>query len=301
MPTNSQDAPHLSGSYTVRPLPDPSLKEAWDGLFLPPEIKQRYVTYLDLLERLGQKGVSVFGLALHRLVLVTGERGTGKSTLAASGADRWARSQERRALLVRLNLHALASAERGGMERNIASVFNHMREVAASGCTTFVVADEVETVAVDRRLVNPTTNPLDTLFATNALLRELDDLVAECPNIVLIATSNLPELCDPAILDRVDVMLHVPLPNKLFRFHILRDALAELSHKGLCSGLSPSAEEWMNLAAATDGMSARQLRHLPLLALIYTAGASTLSFDDLLRAARDSMTDGPIAKGETQC
>lgn len=53
-----------------------------------------------------------------------------------------------------------------------------------------VLLDEVETLAADRSKMSMEANPVDVHRATDAVLTQLDQLAAEYPQLLFIATSN---------------------------------------------------------------------------------------------------------------
>ena len=98
------------------------------------------------------------------------------------------------------------------------------------GLPTFVLFDEVETIATDRASISTVTPPLDTLYGVNAFIEATDALLRAHPNVVLLYTSNLPRAIDRAISERVDFSLPVPLPDAPTRLLILWDALRGVAH-----------------------------------------------------------------------
>lgn len=278
---------------SVRRLPDPADTNEWDRLFIPGDIKARCLRFVDTLALLARQRVSGFGLAQHRTLLLYGEPGCGKTSLARCVPHQWAMLHNVPALRVQTNTHALPSGERGGTQKNVQSLFMQLREIAGLGEPTFVVIDEVETLGTDRASANPNTNPLDTAFAVNSFLEAIDDLAAACPNVVFLLTTNLPRMVDRAVLDRADFHVHVPLPDAACRSQILADALAELEAAGIWpydggEKFSAAADEtWRAIGHATEGLSARLIRHLPLVALTLVSQPAELRPAHLLAAARE--------------
>jgi len=267
-------------------LPHPGLEEEWQRLILPPDLQPRLLRYLQRLQWLGQRGASSFGLALRRSVLLYGPPGCGKTSLARGLPQAWAQQEERSGVLVQVHSHALPSGERGGTQKNVLSLFRQLAEVASPGQPTFVLLDEVESVGTDRAQVNPETNPLDTLYAVNALLESLDAFTQEHPNVVFSFTTNLPRAVDRAFRERVDFAVYVPPPEEVARRAILEDALGEVG-----SGANGQTAGWKPLLKATAGFSARELRHLVVAGLTWAEKPEEVALGHLLEAARAHLAE----------
>lgn len=91
----------------------------------------------------------------------------------------------------------------------------------------FLLIDEIEGVASSRERSMSSAEPADTVRVVNALLTNLDK-VAEISNIFILATSNLREHIDRALLDRVDLSIFVPNPTAQQIYAILREGIYEL-------------------------------------------------------------------------
>ena len=66
----------------------------------------------------------------------------------------------------------------------------------------------------------------------NALLTQLDKLRLH-PNVLVLATSNIPNAIDAAFVDRADIKQFVPLPPAEAVYWILRGCLVDLRDKGM--------------------------------------------------------------------
>lgn len=276
-------------NYTVRHLPDAVFDDRWDSLFLPDGVKDELVNYVDLFSEFARDGISPHRLALRRGILFYGPPGCGKSEVARCAPNIWARRRSSSALLLTINAHGLPSGERGGTQKNVASLFKQLAEVAARGLPTFVVIDEVETVGTNRAGVNHETNPLDTLYGVNAFIEHLDDCVQVHANVLFLFTTNLPRELDSAVYDRVDVQIPIPLPDERNRRLILQDALAEIQK---VRPLAPAREsEWSRLVTLTNGFTARQLRHLPVRALSIAGPGRLLELGHVVRAAEKDLAN----------
>ncbi len=282
---------HDSPFCHVRRLPDPSLDEDWQRIIVPDHIKTRLLRHIKVLSLLAQCGASDIGLALRRAVLLYGPPGTGKTSLGRGLANEWAKASGQSALLVVANAHAVPSGERGGSQKNVQTLFRDLSEIASTGQPVVVLFDEVESMGTNRANLNSDTNPADTSLSVNSFIESLDELVRKHHNVVLIFTTNIPRDIDPAITERVDFSMLVPLPDAQTRRSIICNATLELDR--LCGSdvanslRSALASERANdLLELTHGQSPRQSRHLIVSALTYAPSLQELEFNHLIQAAQ---------------
>lgn len=290
-----------AGIAAIAELPCDGWADRWNRIFCDPETKKRLLN--AALFALGRRvSTSRVGLPAHRLLLLSGPPGTGKTTLAHGLADRLARELRARGLApgVRFALidpHALPSELLGESQRSAARLFDRIiPDLAADGHPLVVLLDEVEALAVDRRRVAPEVNPVDVQRATDAVITGVDLVAAKHPNVLFIATTNLADMVDEALLSRADLMETFGLPPADAVEAILRDTLAELdvTDAGLPGQLRSIAAR-----CAEQGTDARQVRKLVLQAMFsgdaeLALGLRPLTGQDLLdvfalaaRPARD--------------
>ncbi|TAK28814.1 MAG: AAA family ATPase [Chloroflexota bacterium] len=279
---------HASRGFALRHLPDPSLDEDWQYIIVDDGIKRQLMRFLDVLSSLAQKEVSSTRLALRRAVLLEGPPGCGKTSLARGLPNEWAKRRQRRAVLLSVNAHSLPSGEKGGTQKNLLTLFQQISEVASAGHLTFVLIDEVESIATNRATISSQTNPLDTLYGVNAFIESLDQCVRDHPNMIFLFTTNMPGAIDRAIGERADFALLVPLPDETQRRLILLDTLQELDREQRLPELrqGDSSSEWRQLVDLTSGLSARQLRHLVVAALTLVDQPADLRLAHVVEAAR---------------
>ncbi|CAL9060242.1 unnamed protein product [Musa banksii] len=170
-----------------------------------------------------------------RAVLFEGPPGTGKTTAARVIA------KQAGVPLLYVPLEVIMSKCYGESERLLAKVFSLANELP-SGAIIFL--DEVDSFAASRcnRMHEATRRIL------SVILRQIDGFEKEKQVIVIAATNRKKDL-DPALISRFDSMISFSLPDQQ-----TREGIAAQYAKHLLK------TEIILLAAATDGMSGRDIR-----------------------------------------
>lgn len=143
-------------------------------------------------------------------VLMYGPPGTGKTLLAKAVAN------EAESNFISIKGPELLNKFVGESEKGVREVFKKARENAP----TVVFFDEIDSIAAERG--SDTTSSGVTERVVSQLLTELDGLEA-LEDVVVIATTNRPDLIDAALLrpGRLDRHVHVPVPDEEARRAIL--------------------------------------------------------------------------------
>ena len=154
-------------------------------------------------------------------VLLYGPPGTGKTLLAKAIAN------EADSNFISIKGPELLNKYVGESEKGIREVFSKARENAP----TVVFFDEIDAIAGERGSQVGDSGVGERMVSQ--LLTELDGL-EELEDVVVIATSNRPDLIDSALLrpGRLDRHIHVPVPDetarrKIFEVHTQEKPLAE--------------------------------------------------------------------------
>jgi Cdc6-like AAA superfamily ATPase len=152
------------------------------------------------------------GLTATRTVLFTGEPGVGK-TLAA----RWIAEQLQWPLIV-LDLGAVMSSFLGRTGQNVRNILDY-----AKGLPCVLLLDEIDAIA-KRRDDQVEVGELKRLVTV--LLQQLDDWPGTS---LLIAATNHPDLLDPAVWRRFDLLVNFGMPTQDQIRNLLSDLLTENS------------------------------------------------------------------------
>lgn len=251
-------------------LPDDDWRDRWDGIVVDADLKSRLLSF-GLFCVTQRASLSRVGLPVHGLALLAGAPGTGKTTLAHGLANELANALRERditdgVMFAVVDPHSFPSEFLGESQRAVARLFNEtIPELSAHGLPTVVLLDEVETLAVTRARASFDTNPVDVHRATDAVLTGLDNLAANHPNVLLVATTNEEGAVDSAFLSRVDLREHFGLPDDVVIARILSATLAQFD-----VSVPVDDPELLELAGkgAALGLDARRARKLVLRALV---------------------------------
>ncbi|ELZ07047.1 ATPase AAA [Halovivax asiaticus JCM 14624] len=167
-------------------------------------------------------------------VLMYGPPGTGKTLLAKAVAN------ESQSNFISVKGPELLNKFVGESEKGIREVF----EKARSNAPTVIFFDEIDSIAGERGRNSGDSGVSERMVSQ--LLTELDGL-EELEDVVVIATTNRPDLIDSALLrpGRLDRHIHVPVPDEAARRKIFA---VHTEHKPLADAIDL---DW--LAAETEG------------------------------------------------
>jgi transitional endoplasmic reticulum ATPase len=160
------------------------------------------LTYGDVFEQMD--------LQAAKGVLLYGPPGTGKTLLAKAVAN------EAESNFISIKGPELLSKWVGESEKGVREVFAKARENAP----TVIFFDEIDSIATERGQNTGDSGVGERVVSQ--LLTELDGL-EELEDVVVVATSNRPDLIDNALLrpGRLDRHVHVPVPDEDARRAIL--------------------------------------------------------------------------------
>jgi transitional endoplasmic reticulum ATPase len=154
-------------------------------------------------------------------VLLYGPPGTGKTLLAKAVAN------EAESNFISIKGPELLNKFVGESEKGVREVFSKARENAP----TVIFFDEIDSVAGERGRQSGDSGVGERMVSQ--LLTELDGL-EELEDVVVIATTNRPDLIDSALLrpGRLDRHVHVPVPDEearraIFAVHTREKPLAD--------------------------------------------------------------------------
>jgi pachytene checkpoint protein 2 len=309
-PSNQRAASNGTGERKVealgildsRVLPDDNFGALWDAIILEPETKDRLLSQAVLNFTLRPK-VNRAAVPLHGIILLVGAPGTGKTSLARGLASRTAQALKSNGqfFYIEVEPHALASSALGKSQKAVTELLGTTIAEQAGVSPLIVLLDEVETLAADRAKLSLEANPVDVHRATDAVLAQLDQLAAQYPNLLFLATSNFPQAIDAAFLSRADLVLTIDLPGPEACRSILVSTIQELAKSFPKLEAIPSQPEFEQVAAACQGLDGRRIRKLVAAACTFDKRTALepnqLTVQDLLRAAHHTKQEASSAKG----
>ncbi|KAA1116147.1 hypothetical protein PGT21_002262 [Puccinia graminis f. sp. tritici] len=220
-------------------LPANRCEGIWESLIYEEGLKTKLLNYIYSSIIFADQNVNPNLIAWHRLVLLHGPPGTGKTSLCKALAQKVSIRLSgiyQKTELVEINSHSLFSKWFSESGKLVHSLFTKIEQIAENADVfVLVLIDEVESLAGSRSSGASGSEPSDALRAVNSLLTALDKL-RHFKNVLVLTTSNLTGSIDDAFLDRADIKQYIGLPSPEAVYWILRTCLRELVQTKILTG-----------------------------------------------------------------
>ncbi len=186
-----------------------------------------------------------YGLEVGGMILMYGEPGTGKTTFAKAVASQLGFP------FIAKDCVSLVDKFIGETGKKITSFLKEVRRFIKEQNTPVILyLDEMDQIAKVSDGSDKTAQE-----AVPALKTELDGFSSNNKNLIIIASTNYVKQIDPAILDRFNRRIYIPLPDatareQLFKMKLGKTGISQADLKAL---------DFTELAAVTEGFSGRDI------------------------------------------
>jgi len=155
-------------------------------------------------------------------VILGGDVGTGKTTLAESFADPLARAEQIQICVMRLSLRTRGQGAAGEMTHRIGLAFDLVRDKARILPGVILVIDEADALAQSREL---SAMHHEDRAGVNALIRGIDTLVTSGLPVLTVMCTNRLDSLDPAVKRRAAEIFELARPSEEQRRELLQVSL----------------------------------------------------------------------------
>jgi hypothetical protein len=182
-------------------------------------------------EHAARDRLDLLGLSPARKLLLVGPPGVGKTMTAAVLAGLF------NLPLLRVQLHGVIDSHLGDTSKSLAKVFE-----AIAMAQAVYLFDEVDALAASRTGMSMGGADNEMRRVMSSLLQFIED---DDSKSYIVATTNLVEIIDPALLRRFDAVITFPLPDRRSRMGLVTRTVKR----------SSQFDDMQEILDASDGMS----------------------------------------------
>jgi transitional endoplasmic reticulum ATPase len=275
--------------YALRMVPPSAMREV---LVEIPKIKWEDVGGLEEVKQALKEAVELplqnpecfkrLGIRPPRGILLYGPPGCGKTYIVKALAN------ESGTNFIAVKGPEILTMWVGESERKLRDVFKRAKQVAPA----IILFDEIDALAPKRGI---DAGSRVTEQIVSQLLTEMSG-IEEMEGVVVIGTTNRPDIVDPALLrpGRFDRQIYVPAPDEKTRLEIFKVHTKGMPLKGV--SLDKLAKETNGYSGADIEALSREAAMLALREDIKAKEITSKHFDKALKKTKPSITEDPTAK-----
>ena len=189
-------------------------------------------------------------------ILLYGPAGTGKTMLARALAH------EIGGTLRQIRTTEILDKWLGASERNMKRIFQEARRYRQP---TVLLFDEFDSI-ISYAGAGDDSGSQAVNAVAGIFKQEMNDLIAQNPNVIVVATTNFPDLIDASLIrsGRFDIKLEIPAPDEHGRAQILAHMIRDLTTEHAADGFQMFAADLdlADLGARSAGMTGADLREV---------------------------------------
>ncbi|GAA1766738.1 ATP-binding protein [Luedemannella helvata] len=189
-------------------------------------------------------------------ILLYGPAGTGKTMLARALAH------EIGGTLRQIRTTEILDKWLGASERNMKRIFQEARRYRQP---TVLLFDEFDSI-ISYAGAGDDSGSQAVNAVAGIFKQEMNDLIAQNPNVIVVATTNFPDLIDASLIrsGRFDIKLEIPAPDEHGRAQILAHMIRDLTAEHAADGFQMFAADLdlADLGRHSAGMTGADLREV---------------------------------------
>ncbi|KAI5966354.1 uncharacterized protein KGF55_000663 [Candida pseudojiufengensis] len=201
-------------SLNVHLLPSDTLLNEWENIILGAKFKTSILNCCKNPQLLTN-----LNLESNNFLVFEGKPGTGKTSLAKAVFQKLSISNRslldnQPSIFVEFSTGDVFSKYFGESPKNLSSTLSLIEEILSSfpKLHIYLLIDELETIGTARSSIIKNNEMTDGVRIVNIFITYLDRL-RKFPNLITIATTNLIDNLDPAIIDRATRTFKFDAPN----------------------------------------------------------------------------------------
>ncbi|KAI5955923.1 hypothetical protein KGF54_001425 [Candida jiufengensis] len=221
---------NLLGYVKLTLLPSEELINDWENIILGAKFKTSILKCCK-----NSLVLHNYNLNTNNFIIFEGKPGTGKTSLAKAIFQKLSVLDQsiheiNPGIFLELSTGEIFSKYFGESPRKLSSILSLIEQILKKNPNTkiYLLVDELETIAANRSNIIKNNEVTDGIRIVNILITYLDRL-RKYSNLLIVATTNLIDNLDPAIVDRATRSFRFESPNALEIKRILQLNLSKIN------------------------------------------------------------------------